>query len=298
LALCVGVAGAQDFLINEVDADTDGTDVLEFIELYGPPNTPLDSMVVVLINGSDDLCYADGIDLDGYATDGNGFFRIGCPAVVPTPDIVFESAANNIQNGPDAVALYWGDGEDYYNDAPWTTDDMIDAVVYNNSTTIDWDLLHSILGTGPEAVQINEDANSNKGFDSAQRCFGSNPLDGRAWHTIRATPWGANNCDPLELDADERIEGVRLYSCLATWESSGAVIRYDLPAQMQLTIRVFDTSGRLVRTLLDQQTRGPGQHATAWDLLDESRRPVSTGVYLYRLETDSGAASSRIVFIR
>ena len=64
LALCVGVAGAQDVLINEVDADTEGTDVLEFVELYGTPNLPLDGMVLVFINGSDDLCYADGIDLD------------------------------------------------------------------------------------------------------------------------------------------------------------------------------------------------------------------------------------------
>ncbi len=44
-------------VINEVDADTVGTDALEFIELYdgGVGNTPLDGLVLVTYNGSDDL---------------------------------------------------------------------------------------------------------------------------------------------------------------------------------------------------------------------------------------------------
>jgi len=193
LALCAGVAGAQDVLINEVDADTDGTDVLEFIELYGVPNTPLDGMAVVLINGSDDLCYADGIDLDGYTLNANGFFLIGCAGVVPTPDIVFAAADNVIQNGADAVALYYGDGVDWANDSTWTTDNLIDAIVYDTNDADDAGLL-VLLNAGEP--QLNEDGAGNKDFDSNQRCpDGAGGARNTSAHIQAvATPGGPNNC--------------------------------------------------------------------------------------------------------
>ncbi|NJO90239.1 MAG: lamin tail domain-containing protein [Chloroflexia bacterium] len=98
-------------IINEIDADTEGTDVLEFVELYdgGFGNTSLDGYVVVFYNGSNDLSYA-AYDLDGYSTDGNGYFVLG-NADVPSVSIVFPS--NGLQNGADAVALFKGDGADF-----------------------------------------------------------------------------------------------------------------------------------------------------------------------------------------
>ena len=36
---------AQSVVINELDSDTVGTDVLEFVELFGAPNTALDGLV-------------------------------------------------------------------------------------------------------------------------------------------------------------------------------------------------------------------------------------------------------------
>jgi len=51
------------------------------------------------------------LDLDGYATDVNGIFVIGGPEVSPVPDVLlFE---NTIQNGADAVAIYFGDDTDF-----------------------------------------------------------------------------------------------------------------------------------------------------------------------------------------
>src|SRR5262245_21039874 len=48
---------ATSVLINEVDADSSGADTAEFVELYGPPNTPLDGLCVVFFNGSNDGSY-------------------------------------------------------------------------------------------------------------------------------------------------------------------------------------------------------------------------------------------------
>ena len=160
----VGVAGAQDILINEVDADTDGTDILEFIELFGAPSMALDGLVVVLFNGSDDASYS-AFDLDGFTTDADGFFLMGNPDVIPTPALIFPS--NGLQNGADAVAIFVGNAEDFPEDTPVTTENLIDAIVYDTNDPDDEGLLVLLL---PGEPQLNEAELGSSAFDSNMRC--------------------------------------------------------------------------------------------------------------------------------
>lgn len=151
-------------LINEIDADTEGTDVLEFIELYddGVGNAPLDGYVLVFYNGSNDLSYAV-YDLDGYSTNANGYFVLG-NADVANVSIIF--ASNGLQNGADAVALYKANAADFPVGSAISTDNLIDALVYDTDDADDTGLL-VLLNTGEP--QINENGNGNKDFHSIQR---------------------------------------------------------------------------------------------------------------------------------
>jgi hypothetical protein len=54
------------------------------------------------------------------------------------------------------------------------------------------------------------------------------------------------------------------------------------PGSGAVTLRIYDLSGRLIRTLLDGETF-VGQRAFIWDGSDEAGRPVVTGTYIYRL---------------
>ena len=92
---------ALNVIINEIDSDTPGTDVAEFVELYdgGVGNTSLNGLVVVFFNGSNDLSYAS-FDLDGRTTDANGYFVLGNNGV-PVRDLVF--ADGLLQNGTSAA---------------------------------------------------------------------------------------------------------------------------------------------------------------------------------------------------
>ncbi|WP_346864194.1 T9SS type A sorting domain-containing protein [uncultured Draconibacterium sp.] len=151
-------------VINEVDADTEGTDVLEFVELFdgGVGNTSLSGFVLVFYNGSDDASYA-AYDLDGYATDANGYFVIGNSAVAGV-GLTFPN--NGLQNGADAVALYTGDATDFVNDTPVTTENLIDAFVYDTNDSDDTGLL--VLLNAGEA-QVNEAGEGNGAAYSSQR---------------------------------------------------------------------------------------------------------------------------------
>ena len=140
--------------INEVDADQNSIDSAEFIELYdgGVGNISLDGLSIVLFNGNGDTAY-DTIALDGFTTDGDGFFVIGSESV-PNVDLV-EFTTNGVQNGADAVALYRVDAAN----APTspTTENLVDAIVYGTNDGDDTELL-AALG---QDTQFNEDTTTS-----------------------------------------------------------------------------------------------------------------------------------------
>ncbi len=160
-----GTPGPATVLINEVDADTPGSDKAEFIELFdgGSGNTALDGLVVVLYNGNGDKSYR-AFDLDGYSTDANGYFLMGNSGVSPTPALVFGN--NTLQNGADAVALYQGDAADFPSGTPVTTDNLIDAIVYDTNDADDAGLLVLL---NPGQPQVNEGGAGDKTGHSNQR---------------------------------------------------------------------------------------------------------------------------------
>ncbi len=162
-------AAPAPVMINELDSDTPGTDVAEFIELYdgGVGNTPLDGLVLVLYNGSNDLSYL-AFDLDGRSTDAGGYFVLcGNAANVANCDLDVTPDTDLIQNGQDAAALYTANAADFPLNTPVTTTNLVDALVYDTSDADDPGLL-VLLNAGQP--QVDENANTLGATQSNQRC--------------------------------------------------------------------------------------------------------------------------------
>lgn len=161
---------SQTVVINEIDADTPGSDTLEFIELksfdaggVALPNYSLDGYVIVFYNGANDWVYRT-IDLDGFVTDINGIIHFGNSAVSPSPAATIPP--NGIQNGPEVVAIYNGNATDFPIDtATFDLPNLVDAIAYSNNTTQPTSLMTS-LGI---SVFMNENANGLKDTQSIQR---------------------------------------------------------------------------------------------------------------------------------
>jgi uncharacterized protein len=150
----------NDIVINEVDADTPGTDEAEFVEFFdgGVGNTSLDGLTLVFFNGSNDSSYA-AFDLDGLTTNNDGFFLLGNTGVTNV-DFVFSN--NFLQNGADAVALYQAEATDFPNGTPVIATNLVDAVVYDTSDSDDTGLLNGLA----ETIQFDENANGNGANES------------------------------------------------------------------------------------------------------------------------------------
>ena len=75
-------------------------------------------------------------------------------------------------------------------------------------------------------------------------------------------------------------------------------IRYSLPSAGPVALRVYDVSGRVVKTLVDARDVGPGEHAVRWEGDNDSGEGVASGVYFYRIEAGPYAETRRMVLLR
>jgi hypothetical protein len=74
-------------------------------------------------------------------------------------------------------------------------------------------------------------------------------------------------------------------------------IQYSLPQRSHVVIDVFDILGRQVRRLVNE-TRSAGAYEVRWDGTDQGGVPVSTGVYLYRIQAGDFVQSRKMLLLK
>ena len=75
------------------------------------------------------------------------------------------------------------------------------------------------------------------------------------------------------------------------------VIGYSLPANTLVTLKVYDSSGRLVRVLANEE-KAAGQYVAVWSGTDTSGRKLPSGVYFYRLEAGGFTNVNKMILLR
>ncbi|OQY25906.1 MAG: hypothetical protein B6244_14610 [Candidatus Cloacimonetes bacterium 4572_55] len=80
--------------------------------------------------------------------------------------------------------------------------------------------------------------------------------------------------------------------------NSSATIAYRLPQAGQVSLKVYNTMGQLVRTLVDHE-ESSGFKSAQWDGRNDHGKQVAGGIYFYRLKTESGFdQSKRMVLLK
>ncbi|MBU8922945.1 MAG: T9SS type A sorting domain-containing protein [Bacteroidales bacterium] len=77
----------------------------------------------------------------------------------------------------------------------------------------------------------------------------------------------------------------------------GTSIAFGLASVSRVKLSVYDTSGRLVRTLLDEE-RNAGNFVERWDGLNSRGVPVASGVYYFRLTAESFDKTRKMLLLR
>ncbi len=74
-------------------------------------------------------------------------------------------------------------------------------------------------------------------------------------------------------------------------------VRFGVPSVLNVKITIYNIFGQKVKTIANRSF-GPGYHSAEWDSRDEKNSAVSSGVYLYRLETQNGAMVRKMLLLK
>ncbi len=125
------LSALSEFIINEIKLSNSS---IEFIELKGSINAPLDGHIVVVFTERGRSSYT--VSLVETKTDRNGLAVIGAPNLLPPPTVTFSGRSGPVlSEGTGAVVLYRGVVEDFSLGTQMTSDDIVDAIVFTNDQT-------------------------------------------------------------------------------------------------------------------------------------------------------------------
>jgi DNA/RNA endonuclease YhcR with UshA esterase domain len=74
-------------------------------------------------------------------------------------------------------------------------------------------------------------------------------------------------------------------------------IKFQIPKDGHASLRVFNLSGQVVRTIVDSHMER-GAYSVTWDGLDAFGRSVASGVYFYKLESEGRKATKKMVMLK
>ena len=102
---------------------------------------------------------------------------------------------------------------------------------------------------------------------------------------------GATDAPPLPGET-------RLYEPAPNPFNPSTMVSFDLAKAGSVTLRVYDSTGRLVRTLLDGVPYEPGTWHEVWNGRDSSGRSVASGVYHVRFDAVGKVQTKSVTLLK
>jgi len=75
------------------------------------------------------------------------------------------------------------------------------------------------------------------------------------------------------------------------------VIKFSLPQDARVTLKVYNILGQVVNTLVDEALPA-GNHSATWDGKNEQGRDVASGVYFYRIKAGDFESIQKMTLLR
>ncbi len=90
---------------------------------------------------------------------------------------------------------------------------------------------------------------------------------------------------------------IELYAATPNPFRDRAQISFYVPSRTNVTLNIYDATGRLVKTLV-KGTVDAGRHSVIWNGTDNSGHSVSEGIYIYRLSANGESRTGRVVLVK
>ncbi len=100
---------------------------------------------------------------------------------------------------------------------------------------------------------------------------------------------------PTSIASDNRIDIPKEFALLQNYPNPfnpTTRIRYDVPRETKVVLKIYDVLGAEVTTLINQNMR-PGRYTAEWNAGN-----FASGVYIYRMEADGFSSSKKLMLVK
>jgi len=74
-------------------------------------------------------------------------------------------------------------------------------------------------------------------------------------------------------------------------------IAYSIPENSEVKLTIYNLTGRRIIDLVQGQINA-GIYSVNWDGINDTGHPVSSGLYLYTIETDNFRAMKKMIYMK
>ncbi|OQY30306.1 MAG: hypothetical protein B6244_00145 [Candidatus Cloacimonetes bacterium 4572_55] len=122
------------------------------------------------------------------------------------------------------------------------------------------------------------------------------------WFIDHVTVQGQNDIPSVSIEEDGQVvvspAQYRLFQNHPNPFNPTTVIRFSIPESNTVAVTIYDATGRLVKTLIEDKMYPAGTHSLQWNGTGQNNESVVSGVYFYRLEAGNFAQAKRMTLLK
>ena len=262
--------------------------VYEFYRPFG--DTVTFSNVRMLFGYDGDI----GNSLGGCSDDSSGYFENDSSAIVYVFDdsLHFYSGINLVNKGSNAVAGNYALLHHTVN-LDGAGDEDLDTLLYRLMTQPVFD---DTLVRTDVTVYWSIDLGTVTPMDTIRDTVCFELVNGSSKNALIEAAKGRRqrNFHSELSPAWHRTPGIKLYSNYPNPFNPSTTIRFDLPYDAKVSIKIYNVLGQEVRELVNKNYSA-GFQTVVWDTKNERNASVASGIYIYRIVAESKANGTKFV---
>lgn len=296
--------------------DVDGIAISTAVENQSYPSVAFDGTSYLVVWNDwragwdyDDI-YGSRVQLSGTVTDTAGFAVStegsiqGYPATAWGPGRSVLIAYHSFTDSPYLAYRVWGN---FWPGPTGLTFLACRATTVDGSVRLSWQVACEVpassftveRSTTPLGDYEVRDVNVTRDPGLWFSCVDTEVLPGVTyWYRIvLSSQTGSEVYGPVEVHVEQAPAFYRVYQSYPNPFNPACWIRFDLPHAGEVSLRVYDVTGRLLRTIVEGW-RPSGSYTETWNGLDDEGGAVPSGVYFYELKALDFRSARKMVLMR